>query len=184
MSTADVLKLTLPVSRLLQSTSLDLANASSAIEGIKEIFDKKRAMCVSEFHKIFLEASNLVEEIGCEIKMPRIAKTQTHRDNYPATDAEQFYLRSIYVPLLDTIKSDITTRLSTDTLEAFDLRLLLPNIIVRLNDIDGNDRQKISLRIIAVAKKFSPLFTVSENLMVDMLECTLIIFLIIQFIYN
>jgi len=131
-------------------------------------------MCVSEFHKHFLEASSLVEEIGCEIKMPRIAKSQTHRDHYPATDAEQFYLRSIYVPLLDTIKSDLTTRLSTDSLEVFDLRLLLPNIIVRLNDNDGNDRQ--SLRIIAVAKKFSPLFTVSENLMVDMLEGTIIIF--------
>jgi len=77
---------------------------------------------------------------------------------------------------LDTIKSDLTTRLSTDTLEAFDLRLLLPNIIVRLNDNDGNDRQKISLRIIAVAKKCSPLFTVSENVMVDMLEGTIIIF--------
>lgn len=176
MSTADILKLTLPVSRLLQSTSLDLANASSAIEGIKEIFDEKRTMCVSEFHKIFLEASNLVEDIGCEIKMPRIAKSQMHRDNYPAKDAEQFYLRSIYVPLLDTIKLDLTTRLSTDTLETFDLRLLLLNIIVRLNDNDGNDRQKISLRIIAVAKKFSPLFTVSENLMVDMLEGTIIIF--------
>ncbi|CAI6376422.1 unnamed protein product [Macrosiphum euphorbiae] len=102
--------------------------------------------------------------------MPRIAKTQIHRDNYPATDAEQFYLRSTYVPLLDTIKSDITNRLSTKTLEAFDLRLLIPNIIVKLNDNDGWDQQKISKRIIAVAKKFSPLFTVSENVMVDMLE--------------
>ncbi|XP_029341950.1 zinc finger MYM-type protein 1-like [Acyrthosiphon pisum] len=170
LSTADILKLTLPVSRLLQTSSLDLANASSAIEGIKEIFQEKRTLCVGEFHKIFLEASSLAEEIGCEIKMPRRAKAQIHRNNYPATDAEQFYLRSIYVPLLDTINLDITNRLSTDTLEAFDLRLLMPNIIVKLNDIDGWDRQRISVRIIAVAKKFSPLFTVSENLMVDMLE--------------
>ncbi|KAL4083561.1 hypothetical protein QTP88_028877 [Uroleucon formosanum] len=170
LSTADILKLTLPVSRLLQSSSLDFTNALSAIEGIKEIFQEKRTLCVGEFHKIFLEASSLAEEIGCEIKMPRRAKTQIHRNNYPATDAEQFYLRSIYVPLLDTIKSDITNRLSTDTLEAFDLRLLMPNIIVKLNDIDGWDQQRISVRIIAVAKKFSPLFTVSENLMVDMLE--------------
>ncbi|KAL4088891.1 hypothetical protein QTP88_023975 [Uroleucon formosanum] len=170
LSTADILKLTLPVSRLLQSSSLDFTNALSAIEGIKEIFQEKRTLCVGDFHKIFLEASSLAEEIGCEIKMPRRAKTQIHRNNYPATDAEQFYLRSIYVPLLDTIKSDITNRLSTDTLEAFDLRLLMPNIIVKLNDIDGWDQQRISVRIIAVAKKFSPLFTVSENLMVDMLE--------------
>jgi len=182
LSTADILKLTLPVSRLLQTSSLDLANASSAIEGIKEIFQEKRTLCVGEFHKIFLEASSLAEEIGYEIKMLRRAKAQIHRNNYPAMDAEQFYLRSIYVPLLDTIKSDITNKLSTDTLEAFDLRLLMPNIIVKLNDIDGWDRQRISVRIIAVAKKFSPLFTVFENLMVDMLEGTIFILLINLFI--
>lgn len=78
--------------------------------------------------------------------------------------------------MLDAIKSDITNRLSTETLEAFDLRLLIPSVIVKLNDTDGWDRQKISKRIIAVAKKFSPLFTVSEHVMVDMLEGTIIIF--------
>ncbi|XP_026821585.1 protein FAM200B-like [Rhopalosiphum maidis] len=88
LSTTDILKLMLPVSRLLKSTSLDLVSASSAIEGIKEIFQEKRTMCASEFHTIFLNASSLAEEIGCDIKMPRIAKTQIHRDNYPATDAE------------------------------------------------------------------------------------------------
>jgi hypothetical protein len=170
LSTADILKLTLPVSRLLQSQSLDLANASSAIEGIKEILQEKRTKCVSEFHTIFLEACSLAEEIGCDIKIPRITKTQIHRENYPATDTEQFYLRSIYIPLLDSIKSDITSRLSTDTLEAFDLRLLIPNYIIKLNDVDGWDRQKISNKIISVARKFSSLFTISENLMVDMLE--------------
>jgi len=183
LSTDDILKLTLPVSRLLQLSSLDLANASCAIEGIKEIFQEKRTKSEGEFHKIFLEASSLAEKIGCEIKMPRrAAKIQIHRDNYPATDAEQFYLRSICVPLLDIIKLDINNRLSTDTLEAFDLRLLMPNVIVKLNDIDGWDRQ--SVRIIAVAKKFSPLFTVSENLMVDMLEGTIFILIIHLFIIN
>lgn len=85
-------------------------------------------------------------------------------------------MRSIYVPLLDCIKSDITNRLSTDTLEAFDLRLLIPNIIVKISDVDGWERQKISKRIITVAKKFYSLFTVSENLMIDMFEGTDIIY--------
>ena len=57
LSTADILKLTLTISRLLQSPSLDLANASSAIEGVKEIFQEKRTMYVGEFHTIFLNAS-------------------------------------------------------------------------------------------------------------------------------
>jgi len=61
-------------------------------------------------------------------------------------------------------------------LEEFDLRLFIPINIVKLNDIDGKNRQKISMRIIAVANKFLPLFTVFENVMVDMLEGTITIF--------
>ncbi|KAL4153651.1 hypothetical protein QTP88_001484 [Uroleucon formosanum] len=56
LSTIDILKLTLPVSRLLQSTLLNLASASSAIEGIKEIFQEKLTMCASKFHTIFMNA--------------------------------------------------------------------------------------------------------------------------------
>ncbi|KAL4113018.1 hypothetical protein QTP88_016722 [Uroleucon formosanum] len=156
LSTADILKLTLPVSRLLQSSSLDFTNALSSIEGIKEIFQEKRTLCVGEFHKIVLKASSSAEEIGCEIKMPRRAK---HK--YTVIIIQRRMLNNF---------TCVAFTLSTDTLEAFDLHLLMPNIIVKLNDIDGWDRQRISVRIIVVAKKFSPLFTVSENLMVDMLE--------------
>lgn len=170
MSTADVLKLTLPISRLLQSPSLDLANASSAIEGIKEILQEKRMKCVEEFHTVFLESSSLAAEVGCDIKMPRSIKKQIHRENYPAKDTEQFYLRSIYVPLLDSIKTDIASRLCTDTLEAFDLRLLIPNTIVKLTEVDSWDKQKKLERITQVAKKFSSLFSTSEMMMIDMLE--------------
>lgn len=78
--------------------------------------------------------------MGYDIKMSRIAKTliiiiikydNNYHDNYTAMAAEQFDLGSIYVPLLDYIKSNITIRLLTDTLKASQLRLLMPNIIIK-----------------------------------------------------
>lgn len=74
--------------------------------------------------------------------MSRIAKILIYHDNYTAMAAEQFDFGSIYVPLLDYIKSNITTRLLTDTLKAFHLHLLMPNITIKLNNVDGWDRQK------------------------------------------
>lgn len=47
-----------------------------------------------------MEASSLAEEIGFDIKMPRVAKKQINRDNYPATDAEQFYMHLSLCPVI------------------------------------------------------------------------------------
>lgn len=91
---------------------------------------------------------------------------QIYRENHPAKDVEQLYLRSIYVPLLDYIKTDILSRLCTNTLEAFNLRLIMPNNIVKLSEVDSWDKQNISKRTTVVLKMFSTLFPTSENVMV------------------
>jgi len=75
--------------------------------------------------------------------MPRIVGKQINRSNYQAKDTEQYYLLSIYIPLLDTVKTDMTLRLSTNTLEAFDLRLLIPKTIVVLTDKDSCEKKNI-----------------------------------------
>lgn len=60
-STTDILKLTLPLSRLKQSSS-------SAMEGVKEI-KEKQTNCAIEFHRIYLETNSLGTEIGFYIKI-------------------------------------------------------------------------------------------------------------------
>lgn len=116
LAMVDVLILTMPISRLLQSPSLDLVNATSVIQGVKDILEEKRTKCVFEFNNIFSNASELANIIGFELKLPRLVNKQTLRNNYPAKNIEQYYLRSIYIPILDTVKIDIAFRLPTDTL--------------------------------------------------------------------
>ncbi|XP_029348708.1 protein FAM200B-like [Acyrthosiphon pisum] len=170
LAMVDVLKLTMPISRLLQSTSLDLANASSSIDGVKEILEEKRKNVVSEFKAIFSNASDLATVIGFDLRMPRIVGKQINRSNYQAKDTEQYYLRSIYIPLLDTVKTDMTLRLSTSNLEAYDLRLLIPKTIVVLTDKDSCEKKNIIKRILNVATKFSKLYAEVKLMTPDLLE--------------
>lgn len=46
LAMVDVLKLTMPITRLLQSPLLDLVNATSVIQGVKDILEEKRTKYV------------------------------------------------------------------------------------------------------------------------------------------
>lgn len=53
LAMVDILKLTMPLYRLLYSTSLNLANVFSSIDGVEQISIDKRLNCVPEFNNIF-----------------------------------------------------------------------------------------------------------------------------------
>lgn len=90
--------------------------------------------------------------------------------NHSAINAAQYYLRSIYVPLLDSILSDLINGIPINTIERFNLRLLLPSMIVTLNEVDGWDKQKLLEKITTLAVKFSSIFSVSKNVMVELFK--------------
>lgn len=127
-SLIDILKLTLPVSRILQSTSLDVESANFVIEGVKEVLNEKRTDSNNVFKNIFTDACNMATILGFEIKIPRLSNMQINRSNHPAQNAEEYYRRSIYIPLLDGVENDIKTRFCSDVIGTFDLRLDTENI--------------------------------------------------------
>lgn len=147
-SLIDVLKHSLVVSRLLQSDSLDLQNATQATQSILELLEEKRRNCNQEFRQIFSEAQRKATELDFEIKLPRLVKTMNHRPNYPTEGEgdkaiENYYRCSIYIPLLDGIYTDLKTRLNPNTLKLFDLRLLIPKVFLSVMASDKNITVKI-----------------------------------------
>lgn len=64
----------------------------------------------------------------------------------------------------------MTSRLSTSTLEAFDLRLLIPKTILMLTDKNCWEKKNIIKRIVNVATKFSTLNV--QAITPDLLEGT------------
>jgi hypothetical protein len=63
--------------------------------------------------------------------MPRLARKQKHRCNHPAGSIEHYYRRSVYIPLLDTILTDLKTRFKPDALNAINLAFFLPKNIIK-----------------------------------------------------
>ena len=47
--------------------------------------------------------------VGAEPCMPRIAQQQSYRDNTPADNIQEYYRRTVAIPLLDCITSELET---------------------------------------------------------------------------
>ncbi|XP_054278286.1 52 kDa repressor of the inhibitor of the protein kinase-like [Macrosteles quadrilineatus] len=135
----DILKITLPLSRLLQTPSLDSNMASQAVTNTLTTIQVKRTQVETNFSKVFVEFTELAKVVDVEVRLPRLASKQTKRSNHPGTP-EEYYRRSIYIPLLDNVSNDLSTRLSQSSLECFGLRGIIPTILV-----GAKEEQRINL---------------------------------------
>jgi len=64
--------------------------------------------------------------MGGEIKKPRTVSRQTQRGNVPAENAEQYYLRNLYIPFIDHIIVELRDRFSEHHKSVSYLQLLVP----------------------------------------------------------
>lgn len=94
----------------------------------------KRENADENFHNLFVEAQDLAEKLGTDIKAPRTVSRQTLRDNYEGTD-EEYFRRTVYIPLLDSITTDLKDRLSVDTMNLFGLGVFMPKSEYTQEDI-------------------------------------------------
>jgi hypothetical protein len=159
----DVLSVTLPLSRLLQTVSLDLQSAATSVADVIAVLEDKRNNCLSLFDTIFDDAEIFIDaaELDVELSLPRLVKKQMNRPNYPATTPKEYYRRAIYLPLLDSITVDLKTRFQSETLDMFELTNLIPSNVVKLsNNADDKLVQHCVSRILNL---YSNLLDVSSN---------------------
>lgn len=89
------------------------------------------------YRQLFEEAKEVAEQLDVEIKCPRIVSKQIHRaNNQPAQSAEEYFRRAIYIPLLDSIISDLQDRLSPEVLNLFQLSVFMPKSEYNNQDIE------------------------------------------------
>ena len=53
----------------------------------------------------------MAENVGSTPRVPQLTKRQTQRCNVPATDPEEYFRRSVTVPLIDHILQEMNSRL-------------------------------------------------------------------------
>ena len=99
----------------LQGKSIDVVHAYRDISMVKAAL--KKARCGSEkFHEIvYSDAVALVHSVGIEESYPRIASYQLHRSNTPAANASQYYQRTLTMPMLDHLITELDNRFEEGT---------------------------------------------------------------------
>jgi len=66
----------------------------------------------------------------------RISQRQINRANQPATTPTDFYRRTIYLPLLDAVITDMQSRFSDETITNFnDLAYFIPAVTAQLTKV-------------------------------------------------
>jgi len=86
-----------PVTNKLQAKSIDLYSVHNHIQDLLTTFNNNREQSDIVFNDIFNNSVFMAEEIGAEIKIPRITSKQKNRSNYETYSAEHYYRLSIFI---------------------------------------------------------------------------------------
>ena len=80
----------------------------------------------------------MAEKVGVEVNIPRIARRQQHRSNPEALFPQNYYKKTVTIPLLDHIISTLDSQFSKSATVASSLLGLVPSVCcskeIQLND--------------------------------------------------
>jgi len=123
-----VLSHTVSPSKELQSSIGNLFSAYQTIGEVKDIFADTRENAEAKFKDLFERAQELLEEVGSShhtIPTPRVCGRQTHRDNIPFESAEEYYRRSVFLPFIDEVLSELCYRFLDSVPEVYHMSELM-----------------------------------------------------------
>lgn len=121
--------LLLPLSIQLQSTYLDLCEAVSMVKDIIDILSVRRQNADEEFHDMFMKVSELCEKLDVPVRGPRVVARQQHRDNPPYTTPEEYFKRTVFIPYLDMLNSELSALFLQHQNECLKLQFLVPKFL-------------------------------------------------------
>ena len=120
----------------------------------KKTLARKREQADIKFSSLLYEIEDVARELGTEIKIPRLARRQMHRENHEANNKEEYFRRSVYIPLLEHVIVDLNNRFSDDTLDLYNLSILIP---------ENFDKPDLENKIHILAKKYDCFFNNDIN---------------------
>ena len=90
---SDLLTCTKSLSEYFQRVNIDILSAKKELDITFKLLNRRREKSDQYFKSLFDEIKGVAQELGVEIKVPRITKRQVHRENYPSDDPETYYRR-------------------------------------------------------------------------------------------
>jgi len=101
---------TKPLSVYLQKKNIDLVEAINHINTILNELMNIRANAEIVFSDLFKNLIKRSNEMDIEIKIPRLAKRQKHRNNFSTENPEDYFRVSIFIPFIDSIIQQLNDR--------------------------------------------------------------------------
>jgi ribosomal protein S8 len=101
------------LSQLLQGPAKDVMIAYEKVNVVIDELESIRKNSDETFIEIWNEAQKMAEQTCSELKRPRSCSRQTSRSNVDAESTEEFYKRSVFIPYLDHLISELKSRFTT-----------------------------------------------------------------------
>jgi Domain of unknown function (DUF4371)/hAT family C-terminal dimerisation region len=124
--TEAVAALMLPLSKKLQTPSMDMYTARKDISETMEVLMNWRSTAETEFSALFLQSLELCKAAGVAMSLPRRTSRQTMRPNYDTDSPEIFYRLSIYIPYIDHLLTELETRFENIDGPCAEIQKLIP----------------------------------------------------------
>jgi hypothetical protein len=82
------------------------------VDNLTQLYRTIRSDITTVAATIYNQAVHLAEEVGVEPIHPRCAGRQQHRNNAPSTTVQEYYLRNLTIPFVDSILTEIESQFS------------------------------------------------------------------------
>lgn len=130
------------ISLCLQQIDCDLSSCVAYANNLYAEISEMRKDSEQSFKLIFESVKTIAAELDLEIKIPRLAKRQTNRDNYEG-EPEEYYRRSIYIPFLDHFLDQINERFLKHRELLSKIENILPNKCINLDVIEMQETVRV-----------------------------------------
>jgi len=90
------------------------------------VLEKKRETADDSFDGIWSQAQELADLSDTELVQPRLSVRQRNRVNVPACSPQEYFKRSIFIPFLDHVLSDLKERFAAHNSAVYCLSILIP----------------------------------------------------------
>ena len=128
--TSSSLSYLMALTKSLQSEAKDIVEAVSEIGNLTSVLQDLRDNVDRYHEEWFAEVEQMCTALGTEPSLPRLCARQTHCSNVPSQTPTEYYRRTITIPLLDHMLSEMDRRFSTHQQTAVTGLYLVPSVLV------------------------------------------------------